>query len=112
MEYLITGIVDFITHTADLFAPVFAASSDDGNGGFLFGAILFLAGPIFFSVTYARYRNKGARHYHEKETPVTMSDLQVYDNFVVCHTGQKSNTIPGANQTKVEGTLTNKQLKQ
>ena len=92
--------------------PLFSAflfAADNGEGGFYLGLILLLAGPIFYAVTYARYRNRGERHYHERETPVQMSNLKVYDTFAKSQTGSKTPTISGANSTKVTGTLANNQ---
>jgi hypothetical protein len=89
----------------DLVVPLLAFS-DDANGAFYVGCALFLAGPIFFGVTYARYRNQGERHYHERETPVVRDNLQIYDNYAEQLTAQRSSTIPGANSTQVTGALT------
>ena len=69
------------------------------------GAVFFLAGPIFYGIMYARYRNKGERHYHERETSAQMSNLQVYDVFIRQETRQSSSRILGANSTQVSGTL-------
>jgi hypothetical protein len=90
---------------AGLFSAIAEAISDDSDNAFYLGAILFLAGPIFFGVTYMRYRNRGARHYHERETPVNMENLQVYDNFASRLLEQRSSTIPGANGQQVNGSL-------
>ncbi|MDR2105983.1 MAG: hypothetical protein LBP24_01075 [Coriobacteriales bacterium] len=81
------------------------AVSDDLGFAFFAGLILFCAGPTFFVTTYARYRNQGERHYHERETPARMDKLQVYDNYVTRLTEQRSGTIPGANSTEVRGTF-------
>jgi hypothetical protein len=84
--------------------PLLAFWESD-NPALYLGAALFLAGPLFFGITYARYRNRGERHYHERETPVTVSNLQGYDNFATRLTGQRSSTITGANAGQVKGTL-------
>jgi hypothetical protein len=81
------------------------AAFDDAESAYYLGALLFLAGPIFFGVTYARYRNRDARHYHERETPVSMDNLQVYDTFVNRLTEQRTAMISGANSQQVNGTL-------
>lgn len=82
-----------------------ASNSSDESGVFVIGAAVFLAGPIFYAITYRRYRNQGERHYHEKETPVTMDNLMVYDNYLKREKGKRSKMIPGANSTEVTGTL-------
>jgi hypothetical protein len=84
--------------------PLFALM-EDGSTAFYVGAALFLAGPIFFGITYARYRNRGERHYHERETPVKMENLRTYDNFVKHLTGERSSQIQGANSKQVRGSL-------
>jgi hypothetical protein len=87
------------------FATSLLAFFDEQGGAFYVALILFCAGPVFFGITYARYRNQGERHYHERETPVRMDNLQVYDNYVTRLTEQRSGTIPGANSTEVRGTF-------
>jgi len=82
-----------------------AAEGEDTAGFALIGIFIFFAGPIFYAVTYGRYRNKNQRHYHERETPTQMSNLKVYDTFVMSKKRQTSSTISGANSTQVHGTL-------
>jgi hypothetical protein len=94
-----------VSAVAALLSAIAGVLADDSESVFYLGAALFLAGPIFFGVTYMRYRNRGARHYHERETPVHMENLQVYDNFTTRLLEQKSSTIPGANSQQVNGTL-------
>ena len=89
----------------------FLFADNAGEGGGYIGLILLLAGPIFYAVTYARYRNRGERHYHERETPVQMSNLKVYDTFVRSQKGSKSSKISGENSTQVAGTLAKNQNK-
>jgi hypothetical protein len=79
--------------------------AEDASGAFYVGCALFLAGPLFFTITYARYRNRGERHYYERETPVRMDNLQTYDNFEKRLTGQDSPLISGANNKQVDGSL-------
>jgi hypothetical protein len=93
-----------LAHLTGLTTPLLAFF-DDANGAFYVGCALFLAGPIFFGITYARYRNRGERHYHERETPVRVDNLRVYDNYLMQLTGQRSRTIAGANSKRVGGTL-------
>jgi hypothetical protein len=78
---------------------------EDANAAFYVGCALFLAGPIFFGITYMRYRNQGERHYHERETPVRMENLQVYDTFERHLVKQESSRIAGANDRQVKGSL-------
>jgi hypothetical protein len=78
--------------------------SDEGDGSAAIFLIL-LAGPIFFIAMYTRYRNTDKRHFHEKETPVQMSNLRAYDNFVKHLTRQDSSKIRGENGSRVEGSI-------
>jgi hypothetical protein len=78
---------------------------EDSSGVFYVGCALFLAGPLFFVITYARYRNRGERHYHERETPVRMDNLRTYDNLEQRLTQQESSLIFGANNKEVDGSL-------
>lgn len=78
---------------------------EDASGAFYVGCALFLAGPIFFGITYARYRNRGERHYHERETPVRMENLRAYDTFERHLVKQESSRIAGANSNQVKGSL-------
>jgi hypothetical protein len=93
-----------LIHLTGAMVPLLALF-DDTESAFYVGAALFLAGPLFFGITYARYRNRGERHYHEQETPVRIENLQVYDNFARHLTEQRSRTISGANSQQVKGTL-------
>ena len=99
MNTLVTSI--FLSINPALWA-VFFADSDEGGLAIL---ILLLAGPIFFSIMYFRYRNSDKRHSHERETPAQMSNLRAYDNFVQHLTRQRSRTIAGENSKRVEGSL-------
>jgi transcription elongation factor Elf1 len=71
--------------------------------GYSYSLIFLTLGFIYYAWIYARYRNKGARHYHEKETKSTMSNLRKVDNFVTERTGLKNKKIAGANNTSVRG---------
>jgi hypothetical protein len=78
---------------------------ENADGAFYVGCALFLAGPIFFGITYARYRNRGERHYHERETPVRMDNLRAYDTLERHLVRQETSRIAGANNHQVEGSL-------
>jgi len=77
--------------------------TDDGDFNLSW---LFLAlGFVFFGIIYSRYRNKGARHHHEKETKATMDNLQKKDTFVEKRTALKNAKMTGANNTSVRGRI-------
>jgi hypothetical protein len=94
-----------VSSTAALLAALLLALAEESSDVSYVGAVLFLAGPLFFGITYARYRNRGERHHHERETPVRMDNLQVVDEFSRHLTAQESPRIVGANNSQVEGSL-------
>ena len=87
-----------------------AAFFDSDEGGMLF-LLLLLAGPIFFGIFYLRYRNSDKRHFHESETPVQIANLHSFDQFVSQLKNQRSNTIAGANNAMVHGSILGDNLK-
>lgn len=77
--------------------------SDDNRWPWLF----LLAGFIYYFVIYSRYRNKGARHYHEKETNHTISYTSKDDKYVKKITRVTNSSILGANNQMVYGDSNN-----
>ena len=65
--------------------------------------LLLLSGFIYFYVMYKKYRNKDARHYHEKETNKKMYNLKSFDKVIKRERGLTSSTIQGMNNTNVNG---------
>lgn len=65
--------------------------------------LFLLAGVIYYAVMYSRYRNQGARHYHESETEKKMENLKEVDNLIRHETGLTNSRIEGANNTRVTG---------
>ncbi|MDR3136892.1 MAG: hypothetical protein LBU07_05745 [Coriobacteriales bacterium] len=92
-----------------LFAPIWTAVlslvSDESNAAFAVGCALFLAGPLFFSITHVRYRNRSERHYHERETPVRVENLKTSDHLEEQLTRQTSPKIANSNSTQIHGSL-------
>ena len=80
-------------------APLFVVWDVDEN----FALLFLLLGFVFYGLMYARYRNKGARHRHEKETKATMDNLRKKDTFVTSRTGLTKARMQGANNTSVGG---------
>ena len=74
-----------------------------GEEGEPYSLIFITAGFIFWGLMYARYRNKGARHHHEKETKATMNNVQKVDKFVTKRTGLTKPRMEGANNMSVKG---------
>ncbi|MCL2889547.1 MAG: hypothetical protein FWE65_03885 [Eggerthellaceae bacterium] len=75
------------------------------DGLVILGFFLILIGPIYYFAMSARYRNKNKRHLHERETPVSMSNMQQYDIYQSTAMEQKSSRIKGENSNQVKGTL-------
>ena len=80
-----------------LLATIFVASESDEEWPFIF----LLAGFIYFAILYGKYRNKGARHYHESETKSNMTNLKKEDLFIKHEKKLDSPRIKGANNTRV-----------
>ena len=76
-----------------------------GEEGESYSWLFLTLGFVYYGLMYARYRNKGARHFHEKETKSTMSNLRKIDVFVKRRTGLKNKRMKGANNTSVGGSL-------
>ena len=74
-----------------------------GEEGESYSWLFLILGFVYYGLMYARYRNKSARHYHEKETKSTMSNLQKEDTFVTRRTGLTNAKMIGANNTAVRG---------
>ena len=102
MSVLITSAVSILSGIDPAMLSLAFAGVE---GGELAVFIILLAGPVYFAIIYGRYRNKGKRHIHEKETPVRMSNLQSYDQFYEHLVRQRSGTLRGANYKRVEGSL-------
>ena len=71
---------------------------------------LLIAGFIYFGIMYGRYRNQGARHYHEKETEKEMKNLEKKDVLIKHKTGLKNSRMEGANNNRVNGQKISEQV--
>ena len=81
--------------------PFLRSSNSDGDTDYSWA--LLTLGFIYYAWIYAKYRNKGARHYHEKETKATVNNMRKQDTFVEQRTRLKSSKMSGANNTSVKG---------
>jgi Adenine-specific DNA methylase containing a Zn-ribbon len=97
----VSAIVEIIGIILWLITMPLFANSDDGD----FSWIFLFAGFVYYGVMYARYRNKGARHHHEKETKAILDKLRESDTFVEHRTALKNAKMKGANNTTVKGSL-------
>ena len=78
---------------------------DSGDSDFNLSLLFLTLGFAYFGMIYAKYRNKGARHYHEKETKANMGNLRKKDTFVEKRTALKESKMEGANNKSVKGSI-------
>ncbi len=69
--------------------------------------VLLSLGIIFFLIMYGRYRNSGARHYHEKETKKEVMNLRQRDDLIRRRNRLSNATMVGANNHTVNGSTVN-----
>ena len=66
-----------------------------------YGWITIIGGIGYYLYIYNKYRNTGARHYHEKETEAQTKNMKTVDNFIKHKHGLTNSRIEGANNTSV-----------
>lgn len=96
---LFSVFVEFLGLMATLITLFLRSNEDDEYWPWIF----LLAGFVYYLVIYNKYRNKGARHGHEKETKNHMTNLRSVDNFVKKKKGLSNSRMEGANNTVVSG---------
>ena len=96
----ISAIVEVIGFILWLVTRPFFIDSDND-----FSWLLLTLGFVYYGIMYARYRNAGARHHHEKETKSTMDNLQQRDTYVTRRTALRNARMAGANNTSVRGSI-------
>jgi len=74
----------------------------DSDYSFLF----LLLGFIFYFMFYSKYRNKNARHTHEKDTVAKIENISQYDNYVERRKRLRNSNIDGANNNNVSNQST------
>ena len=94
--FLISAIIEVIA----FFVAFFITRNSDKGWPWLF----LLAGIIYFAVIHGKYRNKGARHRHEKETKTNVTNLRKVDNFIKNEKGLSNSRMDRANNTRISGT--------
>ena len=93
----VSAIVEVIGFILWLVTMPFPSSDSD------YSWLLLTLGFVYYGFIYMKYRNKGARHLHEKETKSTISNLRKKDEFVTKRTGLRNKSMEGANNTSVRG---------
>ena len=68
---------------------------------FEYKGIFLLTGIVFFLIFYNKYRNKSARHKHEKETKTTITNLRKHDQLIQRQTALRNAKIQDANNLSV-----------
>lgn len=104
----ITALIELGVLLLAFIISLFLSSEDDAYSFLAF--ILLLAGPIFYVVNYFRYRNSGARHYHEKETKHEMTNVSEVDQYIKHRTDLSNSSIAGRNNKKVRGKFGSKAI--
>lgn len=72
--------------------------------------LLLIAGFIYYGHITKKYRNKNARHFHEKETNREIKNLKKLDGFLRHRTGLEESYMIGANNHAVRGKFGSKAI--
>ena len=86
----------FVSALIELAGFIAMLNVEDENG-----AIFLIFGILFYIFMYAKYRNKDARHTHEKDTVAKTENIRKYDNYVGRRKRLRNPRIEGANNTNV-----------
>jgi hypothetical protein len=98
---IISAIVELIGVILMLITWPYLLTED----GYSYSLAFLTLGFIYYAFIYAKYRNKSARHYHEKETKATIDNLRKKDTFITKRTKLKNSRMDGANNTSVKGSF-------
>lgn len=97
--FLASAVVEIMAIVLMIVLLPFFAGDDDS--AFL-PCLLLAAGPVYAWYIYSRYRNKGARHWHERETATVLSNEEQYDYARETRTRLSSSRIKGENYRTVK----------
>ena len=87
-------------HVLALEALTVVADSSSGEEGAVKAVVviaLLLAGPLFYGLTWGRYRNTGKRHDHRRDTRSATAAERGADTHVRRLVGRTNRTMDGAN---------------
>ena len=101
-------LMSVLVEILGLIAMLFLSSNSDDDWPWIF----LLAGFVYYAIIYGRYRNKGARHTHEKETKNNMTNLRKEDVFIKSKKRLSNSVMDGANNTRVSGVSNKKFIDQ
>ena len=79
-----------------------SSSSDSGDSGYV-GLLFLLSGFLFYGVMYARYRNSGEHHKHERETRAEIRNLKTRDDYNRSLKGVENASMSSSNNRRVKG---------
>lgn len=96
---LISSIIEFFSFILWFIIQPFVDSKNE------FSWLLMSAGFIHYFMVKNRYRNRSARHFHEKETKVEMNNLRSVDTFVKIERALDNDRIHKENGDAVKGNL-------
>ncbi len=74
-----------------------SSSGEEGALKLVVVALLLLAGPLFYWVTWRRYRNAGERHDHRRDTRSEVHGVRGSDVHVRRLVGRTNSRMSGAN---------------
>ena len=99
--FFMSLLVEILGIVAAFLCSIYFDSGDEEGGGW--GWLFVFSGFIYYAYIYNRYRNKSARHYHEKETKRDMSNLQAIDLKTTIKRRLRNSKIEGSNYNDVRG---------
>ena len=74
-----------------------SSSSEEGFVKLVVVGLLLLAGPLFYGLTWRRYRNAGERHDHRRDTRSDTVGVRGSDVHVRRLVGRTNSSMSGAN---------------
>ena len=98
----ISTIIEIVLGTLGIFLFLITNTSSDDDPSVIF-LLLLASGFVYYSVMYAKYRNKEARHSYEKETTNKITYEVKTDKHIKDNKKQTRRMMKGANNTRLEG---------
>lgn len=77
-----------------------SGSGDDARG---IGLVFLLAGFVFYTLVYRRYRNTDKRYRHESRTQASLHNVQADDGYIRTRRRLSNRRMEGANNHAVQG---------
>ena len=96
----VSAIIEIFALVAALFLSIFVLDDSDESN---YVWALLVAGFLYYTMIYLRYRNTDAKHHHESETKRNISNLVKYDKFVKSEKHLSNETMYASNNMRVDG---------